>query len=87
MTSEVGVPKKQTKGTKSDKGGVKKSEMFADVIYGSPLIHICNCVFLFQVKFWIEGVLLLIVGSLGFLGNLLTLAVLARKESFTQSNE
>ena len=39
---------------------------------------------LFQVKFWIEGVLLLIVGSLGFLGNLLTLAVLAREESFTQ---
>ena len=38
----------------------------------------------FQVKFWIEGVLLLIVGSLGFLGNLLTLAVLAREESFTQ---
>ena len=47
MTSAVGggrgVPKKQTKGTKSDDlwqwqgGGCQKSENFADVIYGSPL--------------------------------------------------
>ena len=49
-------------------------------LHSSPRILL----FHFQVKFWIEGVLLLIVGSLGFLGNLLTLAVLAREESFTQ---
>ena len=39
-----------------------------------------------NAKFWIEGVLLILVGTLGLFGNLLTLAVLSqsKKSTFNQ---
>ena len=36
-----------------------------------------------QAKFWIEGVILIIVGILGLLGNFLTLAVLSQSKRST----
>ena len=41
-----------------------------------------------QARFWIEGVVLIIVGILGLLGNILTLAVLSqsKRSTFNQVN-
>ena len=36
-----------------------------------------------QARFWIEGVVLIIVGILGLLGNILTLAVLSQSKRST----